>query len=79
MHTIKEKLSNMSSSTKQHVKSSNANIEEKELVHEKKKAKDAQAKMELHQAKADHKADKLNARHARVMHGHTPAAKTTHP
>ncbi|KAL5716387.1 hypothetical protein ACHQM5_018091 [Ranunculus cassubicifolius] len=80
MHTIKEKLSNMSSSTKQHVKSSNANIEEKagmvipkskdekELVHERRKAKDA---------KADHKADKLNARHARVVHGHTPETKTT--
>ncbi|KAL5697835.1 hypothetical protein ACHQM5_028945 [Ranunculus cassubicifolius] len=76
MHSVKEKLSNLASSTKQCITASNANIAEK-LIHETKKAKNAASKMELHQAKADHKADKLNARHARVMHGHTPA-KTTH-
>ncbi|PPS02862.1 hypothetical protein GOBAR_AA17801 [Gossypium barbadense] len=60
---MKEKISNMASTAKEHVNIGKAQLEEKlekasasteeqkELAHERKKAKEARAKMELHQDK----------------------------
>lgn len=54
--------------------------DEKKMVRERRKAREAEAVRQLHQAKANNKAQKLNARHARLMQGQpAPApAKGTH-
>ncbi|KAF6138564.1 hypothetical protein GIB67_032458 [Kingdonia uniflora] len=82
MRTAKEKMSNMSSAGKEHVQIYKAKVEEKaekarartkgekEIAVERRKAKEAQAKMELHAAKADHKAEKINAHHVPLAGGH---------
>ncbi|KAK4260256.1 hypothetical protein QN277_003398 [Acacia crassicarpa] len=74
MQSAKEKLSNMASAAKEHVDIYKAKIdekvekatarteEEKLIAHERAKAKKAQAKMELHEAKARHAAEKLGAK-----------------
>lgn len=50
--------------------------EEKEIAHQRRKAKEAEAKMELHDAKADHAAEKLQAKQSHLYgHHHHP---TTH-
>lgn len=50
--------------------------EEKELARERRKVKGAQAKMELHQAKAKHAAEKLSSKH---HHHHQPPVVGTQP
>ncbi|KAJ0111586.1 hypothetical protein Patl1_03476 [Pistacia atlantica] len=68
MHTVKEKVSNAASSGKAHVDIYKAKVEEgKEMAHQRGKAKEAQAKMELHQAKAEHTAEKLRAKQSHVL------------
>ena len=55
--------------------------EEKKLAHERKKAKEAEAKMELHQDKARHVEEKLRPKQPQYLHGygydHEPKAATT--
>lgn len=53
--------------------------EEKKIAEERRKAKEAQAKMELHQAKAKHAAEKVESKYHHVhhqptvgTHGHQP-------
>lgn len=57
--------------------------EEKEIARERRKAREAQAKSELHQAKAKHAAEKLNAKqrhyHPPVVGTHQPPVVGTHP
>ncbi|XP_050235056.1 late embryogenesis abundant protein 18 [Mercurialis annua] len=91
MLSAKEKLSNMASAAKEHLTICQAKVEEKvekatartheqkKIAKERRKAKEAQAKMELHQAKAKHAADKLRHHHLPVVgtqYGYTqpPAA-----
>ncbi|KAF5477752.1 hypothetical protein F2P56_004368 [Juglans regia] len=69
MHSAKEKLSNVASAAKEHVNICTAKVEEKaekaaartekekKIAVERRKAKEAEAKMELHQAKARHAAE----------------------
>ncbi|XP_021904517.1 late embryogenesis abundant protein 18-like [Carica papaya] len=94
MQSAKEKISNMASSTKEHIKICMAKTEEKlekatatteeqkHIARERRKAKEAQAKMELHQAKAEHAAQKLRAKQGSLAgHKHyapTPVA-ASHP
>lgn len=66
---------------------------EKEIAHEQRKAKEAEAKGELHEAKAHHKAQRENAKHEREFpldgherllathehHGHHYTAGTNPP
>ncbi|KAG4134777.1 hypothetical protein ERO13_D08G178000v2 [Gossypium hirsutum] len=82
MHTMKEKISNMASSAKEHVNIGKAQLEEKlekasasteeqkELAHERKKAKEARAKMELHQDKVKHIQEKMRAKQPQYLHGY---------
>ncbi|KAM7254143.1 hypothetical protein ACFE04_031825 [Oxalis oulophora] len=82
MYGAKEKISNLTSAAKEKVKMSGAKVEEKadiatartkeerEMVHEHKKAKEGQAKMELHQEKAQHAQDKLSAKHGHYDNHH---------
>ncbi|KAL4565269.1 hypothetical protein LXL04_029357 [Taraxacum kok-saghyz] len=84
MHSVKEKVSNAASAAKAHVESYKANLEEKaekatartpeekEIAHQRRKAKEAEAKMNLHVEKADHAAEKLHGKH-HVL-GHDTAA-----
>lgn len=44
--------------------------EEKEIAHQNRKVKEAQAKMELHEAKARHAAEKLAAKQTSHLYGH---------
>ncbi|KAH7578646.1 hypothetical protein ACOSP7_000007 [Xanthoceras sorbifolium] len=89
MQSMKEKVSNAASSGKAHVdiykakaqekaeKATARTEEEKEVAHQLRKAKEAQAKMELHQAKAEHAADKLRAKQSHLLdHHHHPLAGT---
>lgn len=56
--TTKEKLREFSAKTEEKAEKATArNKEEKDMVKEKAKAKEAQAKAQLHQEKADHRAD----------------------
>ncbi|PIA39890.1 hypothetical protein AQUCO_02600383v1 [Aquilegia coerulea] len=82
METVKEKVSNAAAVAKEKAKLYEAKVqekaetataktrEEKELAHERRKAKEAEAKMELHQTKAEIIAERLNAKHAHMMQGH---------
>lgn len=47
--------------------------EEKVIAHERAKAKEAKAKMELHEAKAKHAAEKLSAKQSHYYGGHHEA------
>ncbi|KAJ1428953.1 Late embryogenesis abundant protein [Sesbania bispinosa] len=81
MQSSKEKLKNVASAAKEHVDVYKAKIdekaekatarteEEKVIAHERAKAKEAKAKMELHEAKARHAAEKLGA-HQSHYYGH---------
>lgn len=51
--------------------------EEKVIAHERAKAKEAKAEMELHEAKARHAAEKLNSKHH--GHGHQPLGTVPMP
>ncbi|KAK9059407.1 hypothetical protein SSX86_022027 [Deinandra increscens subsp. villosa] len=94
MHSVKEKVSNAASSAKAHVESYKANLEEKavkatartqeekDIAHQQRKAKEAEANMNMHVEKAEHAAEKLHGKHhvlggavAGVYGGHhqTPA------
>ncbi|KAK1430704.1 hypothetical protein QVD17_13644 [Tagetes erecta] len=103
MHSVKEKVSNAASAAKAHVESYKANVqekaekasartqEEKEIAHQRRKAKEAEAKMNLHTEKAEHAAEKLHGKHHVMGHGydtvtgayggqhHTPVGQTTVP
>ncbi|XP_039057300.1 late embryogenesis abundant protein 18-like [Hibiscus syriacus] len=82
MQTVKEKIGNMSSSAKEHVSTGKAKVEEKlekaaattedekKLAHERKKAKEARAKMELHQDKVKHLEEKLTPKQPQYLHGY---------
>ncbi|XP_028754284.1 late embryogenesis abundant protein 6-like [Neltuma alba] len=82
MQSTKEKLSNMASAAKEHIDIYKAKIdekaekatarteEEKVIAHERAKAKEAQAKMELHEAKGRHASEKLSAKQPHHLVGH---------
>ncbi|KAK7330891.1 hypothetical protein VNO77_25097 [Canavalia gladiata] len=84
MQSSKEKLQNVAAAAKEHVDIYKAKIdekaeratarteEEKAIVHERAKAKEAKAKMELHEAKARHAAEKLSNKqsHYYGLHEH---------
>ncbi|XVF13607.1 hypothetical protein REPUB_Repub08aG0222000 [Reevesia pubescens] len=82
MYKVKEKISNMASSVKEHMNIGKAQVEEKlekatarteedkKLAHERKKAKEARAKMELHQDKVRHVEERLGAKQPQYMHGY---------
>ncbi|XP_071737414.1 late embryogenesis abundant protein 18-like [Rutidosis leptorrhynchoides] len=92
MHSVKEKVSNAASAAKAHVESYKANLEEKaekatartqeekEIAHQRRKAKEAEANMNLHVEKAEHAAEKLHGKHHVLGHdvygGH--GHQTTH-
>ncbi|CAN1256736.1 Late embryogenesis abundant protein 6 [Linum perenne] len=77
MQSAKQKISNLASAAKEHItictakveeqteKATAATSEEREIAKERRKAKEAKAKMELHEAKARHAAQKLNSRNHR--------------
>ncbi|KAI3985513.1 hypothetical protein MKX01_033827 [Papaver californicum] len=81
MQTAKEKLSNVASAAKEHAKIYKAKVdekaekaaattpEEKEIAHQRRKAIEAEANMEFHAAKAEHKAETLDAKYS---HHHNP-------
>ncbi|XP_059302479.1 late embryogenesis abundant protein 6-like [Lycium ferocissimum] len=78
MHSVKEKVSNAAAAGKEHVDILKAKAEEKAekayartreektIAEEVRKAKEAEAKMELHQAKARHAAEKLQSKQAHL-------------
>ncbi|KAJ9536869.1 hypothetical protein OSB04_029602 [Centaurea solstitialis] len=80
MHSVKEKVSNAASSAKAHVETYKAKLEEKaenatartheekEIAHQRRKAKEAEAKMNLHAEKAEHTAEKLHGKHHVLGH-----------
>ncbi|KAM7254065.1 hypothetical protein ACFE04_031747 [Oxalis oulophora] len=82
MYGAKEKISNLASAAKEKVKICGAKAEEKAdkatartkeekaIVHENKKAKEAQAKMELHHEKAQHAQDKLSGKYGHYDNHH---------
>ncbi|CAM8982966.1 unnamed protein product [Rhodiola kirilowii] len=88
MHSAKEKVSNMESVTKEKVKmcaakgEENAEMttamtsEERAIAHERRKAKEAQAKMELHEEKALHAGEKLDSK--LTHHHHTVNPQHSH-
>ncbi|EEF42438.1 conserved hypothetical protein [Ricinus communis] len=75
MKSAKEKISNMASAAKEHITICRAKVDEKvekaaartpeqkQIAKERRKAREAQAKMELHQAKAKHAAQKSRHHH----------------
>ncbi|KDP29011.1 hypothetical protein JCGZ_19500 [Jatropha curcas] len=83
MLSAKEKISNMASAAKKHVTICRAKVDEKverasartheqkQIAKERRKAKEAQAKMKLHQEKAKHAAEKLSGRRAHHLSGAT--------
>nr|XP_043630811.1 late embryogenesis abundant protein 18 [Erigeron canadensis] len=102
MHSVKEKVSNAASAAKAHVESYKAKMEEKaekatarteeekEIAHQRRKAKEAEAKMNLHVEKAEHAAEKLHGKHHVLGHdvyggqttvgaGTTAVPGTVHP
>ncbi|XP_058086312.1 late embryogenesis abundant protein 6 [Magnolia sinica] len=93
MQAVKEKVSNAASVAKEHIdiykakveekaeKASARNETEKEIAHERRKAKEAEAKMEMHAAKVEHKANKENAKHAHAVgtHAHHYLVGAAHP
>ncbi|KAH0662390.1 hypothetical protein KY284_027321 [Solanum tuberosum] len=84
MHSVKEKVSNAAAAGKEHVDILKAKAEEKaekavartreekRIAEEVRKAKEAEAKMELHQAKARHAAETLQSKQSHLIgrHGH---------
>lgn len=74
MHAAKEKVSNIASAAKEKVKMCTARGEEKAematartaeeraIAHERRKAKEAEAKMELHEEKVMHAGQKLDSK-----------------
>nr|ACJ04785.1 LEA-1 protein [Bupleurum chinense] len=89
MRSAKERISNAASAAQHHVDISKAHAQEKAskataitshekvIAHERMKAKEAEAKMKLHSAKAEHAAEKLYGKHAPGKTGHVPAGSTT--
>ncbi|XWS49242.1 hypothetical protein CRYUN_Cryun13aG0147200 [Craigia yunnanensis] len=95
----KKKISNIASSVKELINIVKADVEEKKqrlgqiteeekkLAHERKKAKEAPAKMELHQGKVRHAEERMKAKQPQYLHGYgydhrtaaTPMAETTRP
>ncbi|GAB4834721.1 hypothetical protein Ancab_032984 [Ancistrocladus abbreviatus] len=81
MQTAKQKMSDMASSAKAHMKACGAKAEEKtekematteeekETAHQMREAKEAEAKAELHAEKAMHAAEKLEAKQSHHLHG----------
>ncbi|KAJ7952671.1 Seed maturation protein [Quillaja saponaria] len=90
MQSAKEKLSNMASAAKEKADIYKAKIEEKAekataiteeekvIAHERRKVKEAKAKMELHEDKAQHAAEKLNTKHSHLYGHHEPHLMGTH-
>ncbi|XP_042488748.1 late embryogenesis abundant protein 18-like [Macadamia integrifolia] len=92
MRAVKEKVSNMASAAKEHINICGAKPEEKAeraagvdegIAEERRKVKEAQAKMELHEAKAEHRADRLDAKqHSHLYgqhHDHLPHGQHQYP
>ncbi|XP_059318721.1 late embryogenesis abundant protein 6-like [Lycium ferocissimum] len=94
MHSVKEKVSNAASAAKEHVdifkakteekaeKAGARTKEEKDMAEERRKAKEAEAKMELHESKAGNAGEKLEGKHAhhhmgRAIGGHHGSAPYT--
>ncbi|XP_042488746.1 late embryogenesis abundant protein 18-like [Macadamia integrifolia] len=78
MRAAKEKVSDMASAAKEHINIGGAKAEEnaeraagvdKDVAEERRKVKEAQAKMELHEAKAEHRADRLDAKQQSHLYG----------
>ncbi|CAJ1943117.1 unnamed protein product [Sphenostylis stenocarpa] len=92
MQSSKEKLKNMASAAKEQVDVYKAKIdekaekatarteEEKAIAHERAKANEAKAKMELHEAKARHAAEKLGTKQSHYYdhHEHPLVGTQTH-
>ncbi|XP_021295536.1 late embryogenesis abundant protein 6-like [Herrania umbratica] len=88
MQSVKEKISNMAGSAKEHMnigktEEAAARTEgEKRLANERKKAKEARAEMELHQDKVRHAEERLRAKLPQYLHGygydHEPPVAGTH-
>ncbi|XP_039056435.1 late embryogenesis abundant protein 6-like [Hibiscus syriacus] len=76
MQAVKEKISNMSSSPKKHVnigkleKATATTEDEKELAHERRKAKEARAMMEQHQDKVKHLEEMLTPKQPQYLPGY---------
>ncbi|KAF5196736.1 Late embryogenesis abundant protein, group 1 protein [Thalictrum thalictroides] len=80
MHTVKEKIKNKASAAKEKATVAKAHVAEKaekatarskgerQLAEEHRKIKEAGAKMDLHEEKAQHKVEKLNAKHNPLHH-----------
>ncbi|XP_055832081.1 late embryogenesis abundant protein 6 [Solanum dulcamara] len=78
MHSVREKVSNAAAAGKEHVDILKAKAEEKaekavartregkRIAEEVRKAKEAEAKMELHQAKARHAAETLQSKQSHL-------------
>ncbi|KAL8195863.1 hypothetical protein R6Q57_025353 [Mikania cordata] len=97
MHSVKEKVSNAASAAKAHVESYKANLEEKaekatartqeerDIAHQRRKAKEAEAKANMHAEKAEHASEKLHGKHHHVLggdyggHNQTPVGQTVVP
>ncbi|XP_030533534.1 late embryogenesis abundant protein 6 [Rhodamnia argentea] len=90
MQSAEEKLKNVASSTKEQINKAKAKIEEKvekaaartpeekEMAHERRKAREAKAKMELHHAKAKHVGEKFATKHSTLAgHVHEPVTHHT--
>ncbi|KAL6279693.1 hypothetical protein ACE6H2_016574 [Prunus campanulata] len=82
MQSAKEKPSNMACAAKENVNKGNGETEEqREIASDVRKAKEAKAEMELHEAKAEHAAEKLtaSAKKSQVIHGQNhPAVGDRH-
>ena len=84
---VMHRITNMWSDAWQAEKATARTKEEKDMAHEKMKAKEAEAKMNLHEAKSEHAADKLHGAHhlPGQPHAHhnqplgTGVAAPTHP
>ncbi|XP_051119375.1 late embryogenesis abundant protein 6 isoform X2 [Andrographis paniculata] len=80
MYAAKQKAADAGAVAKEHVdilkaeRAAARTKEGKEIAKEVRKAKEAEAKMEMHQAKAQHLEDKLHGKHRRLFGGHQAAA-----
>ncbi|CAL5441501.1 unnamed protein product [Camellia sinensis] len=91
MHPAKEKVSNVVSEAKGKLDETKAKAEEKvekatartteeeRMAEEKRRAKEGEAKMGLHEAKAEHAADKLQSGHHHPVGTAAPMAGATAP
>ncbi|XP_028083534.1 late embryogenesis abundant protein 18-like [Camellia sinensis] len=91
MHSAKEKVSNVVSEAKGKLDETKAKAEEKvekatartteeeRMAEEKRRAKEGEAKMGLHEAKAEHAADKLQSGHHHPVGTAAPMAGATAP